>query len=175
MLSTQYKSSYIFYGSVNPPMQEIPYANPSPTMPSSLIFITGATGFIGSAVALEALKSGHKLRISVRRESQIEKLRTLFSKHGYSDGVEFVVIADITQESAFAGKLNGVTYVLHIASPLLHGTNKESYFDPAVKGTAAVLNEAAKVGSIKRVVVTSSIAAFIPLTGVPVGGVIRGI
>ncbi|KAK1144062.1 putative PKS/NRPS-like protein biosynthetic cluster [Aspergillus melleus] len=142
-------------------------------MPSGLIFITGATGFIGSAVALQALKQGYQLRISVRRESQIQKLKNLFSKDGYSDKVEFVVVADITQNSALAGRLDGVEYVLHIASPLLHGTDKESYFDPAVKGTMAILTEAAKVESIKKVVVTSSIAAFIPVTGVPAGGVIK--
>ncbi|PLB48417.1 3-beta hydroxysteroid dehydrogenase/isomerase family protein [Aspergillus steynii IBT 23096] len=142
-------------------------------MPSGLIFITGTTGFIGSAVALEALKTGYQLRISVRRESQILKLKTLFSKYGYSEKVDFVVVADITQESSFAGKLDGVDYVLHIASPLLHGTEKESYLDPAVKGTTAILTEAAKVKSIKKVVITSSIAAFIPVAGLPKGGVIK--
>lgn len=143
-------------------------------MPSGLIFITGATGFIGGAAALEALKAGYRLRLSVRREAQIAKLKSVFAEHGYSDRVEFVVVADITQESSFAGKLDGVDYVFHVASPLVHGTNKESYFDPAVKGTTAILTEAAKVKSIKRVVVTSSIAAFIPYTGIPEGGVIKG-
>lgn len=47
-------------------------------MPSSLIFITGATGFIGSAVAFEALNAGYRLRISVRRESQIPELKAQF-------------------------------------------------------------------------------------------------
>ncbi|RHZ64929.1 putative 3-beta hydroxysteroid dehydrogenase/isomerase [Aspergillus thermomutatus] len=140
-------------------------------MPSGLIFITGATGFIGSAVALTALKAGYRLRISIRKESQIPKLKKLLAQ--FEHQVEFIVVPDITQESSFAGKLDGVDYVLHLASPLPHGTNKETYFGPAVKGTTAILREAAKVSSIKRVVITSSIAALIPLTGVPEGGVIR--
>lgn len=66
-------------------------------------------------------------------------------------------------------------YVLHLASPLANGTDKEAFFPPAVKGTLAVLKEAAKVSSIKKVVVTSSIASLIPLLGLPDGGVIKGI
>jgi nucleoside-diphosphate-sugar epimerase len=141
-------------------------------MPSGLIFITGATGFIGSAVALEALNAGYSLRISIRKESQIPKLKKVLSQ--FEDKIEFVVVPDITQESSFAGKLDGVDYVLHLASPLPHGTNKETYFGPALKGTTAILKEAAKVSTIKRVVITSSIAALIPVTGIPEGGVVRG-
>ncbi|PCH08596.1 NAD-dependent epimerase/dehydratase [Penicillium occitanis (nom. inval.)] len=140
-------------------------------MPSGLIFITGVTGFIGSAVALEALKAGYSLRISIRKESQIPKLKKILAQ--FEDKIEFVVVPDITQESSFAGKLDGAVYVFHLASPLPHGTDKETYFAPAVKGTTTVLREAAKVNTIKRVVVTSSIAALIPLRGVPEGGVIR--
>jgi nucleoside-diphosphate-sugar epimerase len=141
-------------------------------MPSGLIFITGATGFIGSAVAFDALNAGYSLRISIRKESQIPKLKKVLSQ--FEDKIEFVVVPDITQESSFAGKLDGVDYVLHLASPLPHGTNKETYFGPALKGTTAILKEAAKVSTIKRVVVTSSIAALIPVTGIPEGGVVRG-
>ncbi|KAJ5138256.1 NAD-dependent epimerase/dehydratase [Penicillium bovifimosum] len=138
-------------------------------MSNQLIFITGATGFIGSATALAALKAGYRLRVCLRKPS--EQLEALLSE--YSNQVEFVTVPDITAETAFDGKLNGVDYVLHLASPLAHGTNKESHFAPAVKGTTAVLKAAAKVSSIKKVVITSSIAAFIPLTGIPAGGVIK--
>lgn len=139
-------------------------------MSKGLIFITGATGFIGSATAVEALKAGYQLRICLRKPSQ--QLETLLSE--YSKQLEFVIVPDLTDETAFAGKLDGVDYVLHLASPLPHGTDKETYFTPAVKGTTALLKAAAKVSSIKKVVVTSSIAALIPLTGIPEGGVIKG-
>jgi nucleoside-diphosphate-sugar epimerase len=139
-------------------------------MSKGLIFITGATGFIGSATAVEALKAGYRLRICLRKRSQ--QLEDLLSE--YSKQVEFVIIPDLTDETAFEGKLYDVDYVLHLASPLPHGNNKEAYFIPAVKGTTALLKAAAKASSIKKVVVTSSIAALIPLTGVPEGGVIKG-
>ncbi|PYH86742.1 NAD(P)-binding protein [Aspergillus uvarum CBS 121591] len=138
-------------------------------MPAPLIFITGATGFIGSATAVQALKSGYQLRIAVRQKS--EKLESLLSE--YREQLEFVIVPDLTEEAAFRGKLDGVDYVLHLASPLANGTDKEAFFPPAVKGTLAVLKEAAKVPGIKKVVVTSSIASLIPLIGLLNGGVIR--
>ncbi|CEL09801.1 Putative Catalytic activity: dihydrokaempferol 4-reductases convert to Cis-3 (Precursor) [Aspergillus calidoustus] len=140
-------------------------------MPCGLVFITGATGFIGSAVAIKTLQAGYSLRISVRKEEQIPKLKAALS--GFEGKIDFVVIPDITQRSAFAGKLDGADYVVHLASPLPHGTNPETYFGPAVKGTTAILKEAAKVTSIKKVVITSSIAAFIPISGLPEGGVVK--
>ncbi|GAB1217538.1 hypothetical protein ATERTT37_006777 [Aspergillus terreus] len=140
-------------------------------MPPGLIFITGATGFIGSTVALQALQAGYSLRISIRKESQIPNLKKILGQ--FEEKIDFVVVPDISLESSFAGKLDGADYVFHLASPLPHGTDKETYFTPAVKGTTAILREAAKVSTIKRVVITSSMAALIPLRGIPEGGVIR--
>ncbi|KAL5366639.1 NAD(P)-binding protein [Aspergillus floccosus] len=138
-------------------------------MSKGLIFITGASGFIGSATAIEALKAGYRLRVCLRKPQS--HLRNLLSK--YSEQVEYVFIPDLTNESAFSEKLDGVDFVLHLASPLPHGTDKEAYFTPAVKGTTALLRAAAKLSSIKKVVVTSSMAALVPLAGLPEGGVIH--
>jgi nucleoside-diphosphate-sugar epimerase len=139
-------------------------------MAGELIFITGATGFVGSATALAALKAGYRLRVCVRKAS--EKLQALLSEH--SEQVEYVTIPDLTEETAFQGKLNGVDYILHLASAVPRGTDKKDYFIPAVKGTTVLLKEAAGVASIKKVVITSSRAALIPLTGMPAGGIVKG-
>ncbi|GKZ24856.1 hypothetical protein AbraIFM66951_001701 [Aspergillus brasiliensis] len=138
-------------------------------MSQPLVFITGATGFIGSGTALEALKAGYRLRIGVRKRS--EKLEDVLS--GHKDQLEFVTIPDLTDQAAFSGKLDGVDFVLHLASPLARGTDKDAIFTPAVNGTLALLREAAKVPSIKKVVITSSIAALIPITGIPEGGIVK--
>ncbi|KAK9336041.1 hypothetical protein V1521DRAFT_437939, partial [Lipomyces starkeyi] len=139
-------------------------------MTSGLIFITGATGFIGSATALESLKAGYRLRVAIRQESQIDKVKNVLS--AYADKLEFTIVPDIADEKAYAGKLEGVDYVLHIASPLPRTLDKKNYFGPATQGTLNVLKEASKVSSIKKVVITSSIVAFFPLTGVPEGGIV---
>ena len=139
-------------------------------MSRSCIFITGATGFIGSATAVAALKLGYRLRICLRKPS--EKLEALLSE--FSSQLEFVIVTDIADENAFDGKLDDVDYILHLASPLPHGTDKKTYFTPAVRGTLAILEAASKMPQIKKVVVTSSIAALIPLSGIPQGGIVKG-
>lgn len=134
-------------------------------MSSGLIFVTGASGFIGCATALEALKAGYSLRLSVRSEGQISRIKSALSS--YLGNLQFVVIPDITKPDVFSGHLVGVDYVLHIASPLPKGISKDDYFPGAINGTTAILSEAAKVASIKRVVITSSIASLMPLGGPP--------
>lgn len=141
-------------------------------MASGLIFITGATGFIGSTTALTALKAGYRLRIAIRRESQIDKIKSDLSE--YADSIEFVIIPDIVVESAYTGKLDGVDFVLHIASPLARTVDKNDYFDPATKGTVNILKKASKVSSVKKVVITSSILSLIPLAGIPEGKILTG-
>ncbi|RMZ69716.1 hypothetical protein GMOD_00010286 [Pyrenophora seminiperda CCB06] len=132
-------------------------------MSQPLIFITGSTGFIGSHVVLQTLDAGYKVRLSVRKESQIEGLRKIFSAH--NDNVDFVVIPDLSVSSAFDSALKEVEYVFHIASPMPGTGNdfKKEYLEPAVQGTTAVLDAANKVSTIKRVVVVSSVLALVPL------------
>ncbi len=130
-------------------------------MSSELIFVTEATGFIGAATALAALQA-----------VQVEKLKDIFSD--YANKIEFVIVPDITADGAFAKVLNGVDYILHLASPLARSTDPKQIFPPAIEGTVGILRDAAKVPSIKKVVITSSIAALVPLNGPPEGEVVRG-
>ena len=132
-------------------------------MSPPITFITGATGFIGSHVVQNALAAGTRVRLSVRKEEQIHTLKHLFSTE--SNQLDFVVIPDIADPEAFTGKLEGVEYVIHIASPMPgKGQDFQSdYLKPAVEGTVAVLQAAKAARSVKRVVVTSSVLACIPL------------
>ncbi|PVH90794.1 NAD(P)-binding protein [Periconia macrospinosa] len=138
-------------------------------MSQSLVFTTGSTGFIGSHVVLQTLDAGYKVRLSVRKESQIEGLKKLFSKH--INDVDFVVIPDLSISSAFDSALKDVEYVFHIASPMPGKGNdfKKEYLNPAVQGTTAVLDAAKKVSTIKRVVIVSSMLALVPLDALVTG------
>lgn len=176
-----FKLSFAPFTSINQPHTHLrSLSNPtlpplhlkSTTMSSSLVFITGATGFIGASTALAALKAGYRLRISVRKESQIESLKNLFSDH--ANNLEFVVIPDITVPGAFSKVLDNVEYILHLASPLAVSVDKDKVYRPAIEGTLNILRDAAKVPSIKKVVITSSMAAFTPLEGPTDGLVLKG-
>lgn len=137
-----------------------------------LVNQTGATGFIGAATASAALKAGYRLRVSVRKDSQISKLKGIFSE--YTNKIEFVIVPDITASNAFSNVLDGVDHILHLASPIASSIKKEEMFPPALEGTLSILKSAKEVGSIKKVVITSSSLALEPLDGAPEGGVIRG-
>jgi len=76
-------------------------------MAGELLFLIGATGFIGFAVLLEAL-----------RASQAEELRWHHLITPFASKLESVVVADITVPGAFDDVLGGVTFIEHVASPL---------------------------------------------------------
>ncbi|RFU76046.1 nad dependent epimerase dehydratase [Trichoderma arundinaceum] len=132
-------------------------------MPPKLAFITGATGFIGSQVAASALQQGYSVRVSVRKPEQIEGLRKLFHKD--ESRLQFVVVPDISLPKAFDNALEGVEVIFHLASPMPgKGTDlQKDYLDPALRGTLSILESANNVGSVKKVIVMSSILGIAPI------------
>ncbi|OCL12198.1 3-beta hydroxysteroid dehydrogenase/isomerase family protein [Glonium stellatum] len=139
-------------------------------MAGELVFLTGAAGFVGAQLVNESFKAGYRVRGTVRREAQVKQLKAHFGPQ-YGDKAEFIIVPDMTKEGAYDGMLDGVDYIFHVASPLPSGdTNwKKDYIEPAILGTTTILEAATKVPSIKRVVVTSSIAALKPIEGLPEG------
>lgn len=132
-------------------------------MSPTKVYVTGATGFIGSHVVKAALEIGYHVRLSVRKQSQIQDLKDLFpSDHAK---LEFEEIPDITKPDAFHNSFDGVEYIFHLASPMPGKGDdfQADYVDPAVKGTNAILNAAKQSPSVKRVVITSSLLALVPL------------
>lgn len=137
----------------------------------ALILITGATGFIGSQVALHVLRAGYRARLTIRREEQADKLRRIFAE--YEKQLDFVIVPDITVPGCFDEALQGVEYVLHLASPLPK-PGSDDLVTPAKRGTIAILESAAKVPSIKKVVVTGSVISLVSLGELKDGLVVRG-
>ncbi|KAB8208056.1 hypothetical protein BDV34DRAFT_233624 [Aspergillus parasiticus] len=136
----------------------------------ALTLITGATGFIGSQVALRVLQAGYRARLAIRREEQADKLRRIFAD--YEKQLEFVIVPDITVSGCFDEALQGVDYVLHLASPLPKPGSGD-LVTPAKRGTVAILESAAKVPSIKKVVVTGSVLSLVSLGELKDGLVVR--
>ncbi|MBU7579112.1 MAG: NAD(P)-dependent oxidoreductase [Porphyrobacter sp.] len=113
----------------------------------SLLAITGATGFVGSAVLNEALAQGHKVRALARRE-QPERA-----------GVEWVR-GDLGDTAALAALVAGADAVGHVAG--LPNTPDPAEFDIAnVTGTANVL-AAMQAAGAARLVFVSSLSARKP-------------
>lgn len=98
-----------------------------------------------------------KLYITAEDPKKVEHLRSL-------DGAQerlHLLPANLLEEGSFEAAVEGCEGVFHTASPFYHDVTdpQVELLDPAVKGTLNVLNSCAKVPSIKRVVLTSSMAA----------------
>ncbi|KAJ7438273.1 hypothetical protein B0H11DRAFT_591472 [Mycena galericulata] len=118
-----------------------------------LIFVTGASGFLGSHVVLQLLEKGYRVRAAARG-TKADYLKSSYASYG--DRVEIVKISDIAHDQ-FPEALIGVDAVIHLASPLAGRVEPAALLAAAVEGTLNVIVQAEKVG-VKRMVVTSSIA-----------------
>ncbi|KAJ4989203.1 NAD-binding rossmann-fold containing protein [Stagonosporopsis vannaccii] len=127
--------------------------------------ITGVSGHVGFRVLVEALSRNYRVRAIVRRPEQGEQIRKAGSVKALAADLEIVVVRDLLQDGAFDDVLDGVSGIVHVASPLAITTDdyKRDLIDPAVNATVNVLKSAAKVQSVRRVVITSSIATLLTM------------
>ncbi|KAJ5248827.1 NAD(P)-binding protein [Penicillium chermesinum] len=132
-------------------------------MTKSLVFITGATGFIGSHTAEAVLRAGYRIRLSIRKAEQEAVIR---KRHAaFESDIETILVPDLTHPESFNKALEDVDYILHVASPM-PGQGEDfvkDYQKPAVDGTVALLDTALKFKQIKKVVIVSSVLAMLHL------------
>lgn len=131
----------------------------APTDASPLL-VTGATGFIASRLVEQLLGRGHAVRGTVRslkKPGDIDRLRSL---PGAADRLDLIE-ADLMQPGTFDAAAVGCRVVFHTASPYALSVDdpQRDLVAPAVNGTREVLTAAARAGSVRRVVLTSSMAA----------------
>ncbi|KAJ7881925.1 hypothetical protein B0H13DRAFT_2539917 [Mycena leptocephala] len=125
-------------------------------MPSELIFVTGASGFLGSHVTLQLLEKGYRVRLAARG-TKADHLKSSYASYG--DRVEVVKITDISHDQ-FPEALVGVDAIIHLASPLPGRAEPAGMLAAAVEGTLNVIVQGERAG-VKRLVVTSSIGTVI--------------
>lgn len=122
---------------------------------SSRLLITGCSGFIGRALSRRCVAEGIPVKGTVR---------STFKSAGLPEGVVPVVIQDIGPSTDWAGALDGVTEVVHLAASVhaLQNTNRASrvnFFRTNIAGTARLARAAADVG-VRRFVLISTIKVF---------------
>jgi dihydroflavonol-4-reductase len=130
------------------------------TISTKPILVTGASSFVGIHVIIQLLEQGYNVRGTIRSLSKEAEVREAVSKYiQANDRLEFKA-ADLEQDAGWEEAMNGVTYVLHVASPfpLYEPEKEDDLIIPAVQGTLRVLRAAHKAG-VKRVVQVSSMAA----------------
>ncbi|POR37428.1 Putative uncharacterized oxidoreductase [Tolypocladium paradoxum] len=134
---------------------------------SERLLITGITGYIGFKTLTIALERGYRVRSVVRSERHISELTSKSQLLGSSQDrgqVEFVVVPDFLKEGAIRNVLGGITAIVHLASPLaIEAEDFEvGIVQPAVSMVTTVLEAAAQVKTVRRVVVTSSCVTLVP-------------
>ncbi|KAJ5919098.1 NAD(P)-binding protein [Penicillium verhagenii] len=129
-------------------------------MSKSLVFITGATGFIGTHVVAATLKAGYRVRLSIRKAEQEAGLRKRWAE--FNSDIEILVIPDLSNVDSLKAALYNVDYIFHIASPMPGSGNdlERDYVIPAVKATLSMLNAALAHKQIQRVVIVSSLLSL---------------
>ncbi|MBH03635.1 MAG: NAD-dependent dehydratase [Xanthomonadales bacterium] len=121
--------------------------------------ITGATGFVGSAVVRAALREGWQVRVTRRDASDMRAL----------DGLEIeTVTVDLSNTAALAQAMADCDAVFHVAADYrLWAADPNELYENNVEGTRRIC-EAALAAGVTRVVYTSSVATLgIPKDGSP--------
>lgn len=124
------------------------------------VLITGASGFIGAHTVLEFLNNGYEVRGSIRNLARADSLKSMLAKHTeHIENLEFVA-ATLTDADGWSEAVADCDGVIHVASPVPVAQPKdpEELIKPAREGALNVL-KAAQAAGIKRVVLTSSVAA----------------
>jgi nucleoside-diphosphate-sugar epimerase len=131
---------------------------------ANILEVTGGSGHLGFRVLVSTLEAGYKVRAAVRSEAKASAIKAASSVRRYLDSLEFIIVPDILADGAYDDAVKGVTYILHSASPISFPTDnpERDLIAPAVNGTTGILKSAAKVSSVKRIVITSSEVAIIP-------------
>lgn len=128
-----------------------------------LVLVTGATGFIAGHCIRDLLEHGYRVRGTVRSLARPERSAHLRALAERLDSSLELVEADLGSDDGWTRAVADCTYVLHVASPNPSAPPKHEsdLIEPAVQGTLRVLTAAAATASVRRIVLTSSIAAVI--------------
>jgi dihydroflavonol-4-reductase len=115
------------------------------------VFLTGATGFVGSHVARAFAAQGARLHLLVRSTSRLDNLE------GISAGT---VIGDLRDPESFRSALSECEVLVHVAADYrLWVRDPQAMYAANVDGTRNLLALAREVG-VRRVVYTSSVATM---------------
>jgi dihydroflavonol-4-reductase len=115
------------------------------------VFVTGATGFLGSHVARALSVEGAELRLLVRSTSDLRNLADLNAER---------VIGDLRDSASIEKAIGGCEVVFHVAADYrLWVRDPQEMYRSNVEGTRTLLASAGRQG-VRRVVYTSSVATM---------------
>lgn len=125
------------------------------------VLISGATGFIAGHTIKELLREGYRVIASCRNPDDASATQHLTALPGAAERLELFK-ADLTTPNVFDPFAERADYILHMASPFIVSVKdpENDLVKPAISGTETMLSAAVKSPRVRRVIVTSSMAAI---------------
>ena len=115
------------------------------------ILVTGATGFLGSAISRKLIEAGNDVKLLVRKSSDRSNTHGLKAE---------IVVGDLTEQSSLLRACRGVEALYHVAADYrLWSKNKKQIYENNVTGTKNIM-QAALASDIGKIVYTSSVATL---------------
>ena len=113
--------------------------------------VTGASGFVGSALVRKLIAVQHQVRVLLRPASDRRNIEGLHLE---------VALGDLADVGSLKRALEGCTALFHVAADYwLWARHPQQIYESNVAGTANIMQAALKAG-VKRVVYTSSVATL---------------
>jgi NADH dehydrogenase len=118
------------------------------------VLVTGATGFLGSALVPALLAAGHLPRVFARR-----------APSPAAPGVE-IALGDLEDSASLAAAVNGADAVVHLGAATSAGRIDPAYAYRVNVGGAAALLRACRAAGCRRIVAMSTQHVHLPRPGV---------
>ncbi len=116
----------------------------------STVLVTGASGFLGSAIAAALRARGDEVRVLVRPSSPRTNLNP----------ADTLCEGDLRDRASLAAALKGARFLFHAAADYrLWARNPDEIHRNNVEGTRLIMEEALRAG-VERIVYTSSVATL---------------
>ena len=129
---------------------------------SKPVLVTGATGYLASWIVKGLLEKGITVHAAIRGAEDRLKRKHLDDIAAEVNGKIKYFETDLLIPGSYGSAMEGCELVFHTASPFFLDSKdaQKELIDPAFKGTRNVLDSVNKTPSVKRVVLTSSVAAI---------------
>lgn len=126
------------------------------------VMVTGATGYVAGWLVKLLLDKGFTVHAPIRNPNDKNKTKYLDNLAVSAAGKLLYFEADLLREGSYDEAMQGCELVFHTASPFVLNVKnaQRDLIDPAIKGTRNILNSVNKTATVKRLVLTSSVAAM---------------
>lgn len=131
--------------------------------PQAPVMVTGANGYLGSWIVKYLLEQGYTVHGTVRDPNKSASVAHLQKIAEGSKGTLKLFAADLLQAGSFDAAMQGCELVMHTASPFImkdYDDANTALVQPALQGTRHVLEAIERTPTVKRLVLTSSVASI---------------